>query len=97
MRNILTELCNMKNPGNMLIGPGVDVNTGGTTLVFTGSSEKAFETACSEGRLCHNASHFSTKLLFIWQKKNHSCITDELKLAGQDVACHFWKSFRKNF
>jgi hypothetical protein len=77
----------------MLIGPRVVLcaNTEGTTLVFTGSSEKAFETALSKSRRCHNM-----KLPIFWHRKNHSRTTDKLKLAGQDIAGHFWKSFRKN-
>jgi len=82
----------------MLIGPRVVLcaYTGGTTLVCTRSSEKAFGTACPKSRR-HNVSHFNTRLLISWHRKNLSRTTDELKLAGQDIACHFLKSFRKNF
>jgi len=74
----------MKNPGNTFIGSRVVLcpNTDGTTLVFIGKIEKAFETVFSKGRCLQCQSFQSEASDFFWQNKNNFLATDELKLAG---------------
>jgi hypothetical protein len=84
---MLAELYNTENNGNVCICSPVVLcaDTGGTTLVFTGRNEKAFETASYKGRCCRNVSHFNPWLLNFWHSKHFSGSTDELKLSDRYI------------